>query len=87
MYLHNALKKLEKYGNINQNGSRYSVQRDGQEVTVIRNGGEGRAEVAVIRVRSINDHDDPMSDYSAGVFCDTLAQAIRLANWETLYEG
>lgn len=81
MYLHNALKKLEKYGEIKQNGSRYSVTREGCEVEVLRNGGDDMDTVAVIRVRSINDHDDFMSDYSAGVFCDTLSQAIKLANW------
>jgi hypothetical protein len=29
---------------------------------------------------SANDHDDIMSDYCAGTYCDNLSQAIRIAD-------
>ena len=50
-----------------------------RSVEVLQNGGDYASEVAVIRVRRVNDHDDPMTDYSAGVFCDNLTQALRIA--------
>jgi hypothetical protein len=78
MLIQNAVKKLEKSG--------FTV-RDTSSVTkqAVRNGTaidmhvsrEGKA--SCFRVRDIEEMDDVMTDYSAGVFCDNLSQAIRLA--------
>ncbi|WP_216081126.1 hypothetical protein [Aliarcobacter butzleri] len=35
--------------------------------------------ITCIRARRKNDLDDSMTDYSAGVWCDNLTQAIKLA--------
>ena len=37
------------------------------------------ADIVCIKVRKDNDHDDSMSDYSAGSFRDNLKQAIESA--------
>ena len=52
-----------------------------QVVEIIRNGHADS--VATIRVRTDNDHDDMQSDYHAGSFYPTLAQAIaRVSRWD-----
>jgi hypothetical protein len=35
--------------------------------------------VECIKVRGLNDHDDMQSDYSAGVFVNTISSALRIA--------
>jgi hypothetical protein len=52
-------------------GNRHSID-------FIRNG-DGD-EVATVRVCDLGDRDDLMADYHAGVYCDSLAQAIRTAS-------
>jgi hypothetical protein len=47
-------------------------------ITVSRNGGGD--EVATIKVGSVTDRDDPITDYYPGTYCDSLAQAIRIAS-------
>lgn len=72
----NAIKKLSKAGfSVAQSGNRYSAKIGCNVIEFHQQDGE----IICIRVRSANDHDDVMSDYSAGVFCDNLSQAIRLA--------
>ena len=79
MKVQNAIKKLEKAGfNVTKDGTRFSAQKNNDFVEFIQNGG-GSETVICIRVRHVNDHDDSMSDYTAGVFCDNISQAIRLA--------
>lgn len=72
----NAVKKLNKAGfEVVQSGNRYNATLNGQVIRFI----EQSDRIICINVRSANDHDDAMSDYSAGVFCDNITQAIRLA--------
>lgn len=80
-----AVKKLSKYGEVKKStygNNTYTVTKDGYEVKVMANGGDYSGEVAVIRVRGINDIDDFQTDYHAGVFADNISQAIRIAHWE-----
>ncbi len=47
-----------------------------------RNGGNPLDALAVcIKSRRENDHDDAMTDYSSGVYCSSIKQAITLARW------
>ncbi len=72
----NAVNKLTKAGfAVTQSGNHYSAQAGRNVIEFYQQDGE----IICIRVRSANDQDDVMSDYSAGVFCDNLSQAIRLA--------
>lgn len=43
-----------------------------------KNGGDTDT-VATLRVRRFTDHDDSLSDYFAGTWCDTVKRAIELA--------
>ena len=80
MKLKNAIKKLGKYGEVKNNGSLYWVERDGKVVEFMRNGIEDdNTDITCIRVRRAKDEDNTMIDYFAGVWCDNLTQAIRLA--------
>lgn len=73
----NAIKKLTKSGfEVIQNGNRYIAKANRHIVSFADQGGD----IICINVRSQNDHDDVLSDYSAGVFCDNLTQAIKLAH-------
>ena len=77
MNVANAIKKLNKAGfEVVQNGNRYNAKANGQVIRFI----DQSDRVICINVRSENDHDDVMTDYSAGVYCDNIAQAIRLAH-------
>ena len=79
MKITNAIKKLEKAGfNVTAYGCQFAAQRGNDIIEFSKNGG-GSDSVICIRVRSVNDQDDSYSDYSAGVFCDNISQAIRLA--------
>lgn len=76
MQVTNALKKLTKAGFVvEQNDNHYSAQA-GRHVISFR---EQAGRTICIRVRTENDLDDVMRDYSAGVFCDNLSQAIQIA--------
>ena len=80
MKITNAIKKLEKAGfEVINEGSRYSARRENDIVEFIQNGGDSDQAIC-IRIMSVNDQDDIMTDYSAGTYCDNLSQAIRLAN-------
>jgi hypothetical protein len=72
----NATKKLVKAGfEITQTGNRYMAQRASNIISFVVQS----ESVICIKIRSQNDFDDSQSDYSAGVFCDNLTQAIKLA--------
>lgn len=77
MTLQNAIKKLSKLGEVKQDGRRFSFEF-GKEVIEFRANGdvEENPNITCIRVRNKNDKDDSMSDYSAGVWCDNLNQAL-----------
>jgi hypothetical protein len=76
MQVTNAIKKLTKAGFVvAQIGNRYSAQSGRNIISFYEQGGR----TICINMRTENDHDDVMSDYSAGVFCDNLSQAIRIA--------
>ena len=80
MKITNAIKKLEKAGfKINKSGGLYSAKRGSDIINFRKNGGDSD-QVICIRVRSECDQDDQMTDYFAGVFCNNITQAIRLAN-------
>ena len=81
MLVTNAIKKLSKYGAVEDSSSLVWLEKDGQVVEVRRNGGDLSDMVASIKVRGSNDHSDSMIDYSSGVFCDNISQAIRIAGW------
>jgi hypothetical protein len=77
MQVTNALKKLNNAGfAVTQTGNRYSAKTGRNVIEFYEQDGR----TICIRLRTENDLDDVMRDYSAGVFCDNLSQAIRLAN-------
>lgn len=72
----NATKKLVKAGfEVTQTGNRYMAQKASNIISFFVQSDS----VICIKIRSQNDCDDSRSDYSAGVFCDNLTQAIKLA--------
>lgn len=80
MKVTNAIKKLEKAGfKVTNDDGNFSAKKGNEFIEFFQNGG-GSEEVVCIRVRSANDHDDCMRDYCAGVFCNNITQAIRLAH-------
>lgn len=80
MKVTNAIKKLEKAGfAVIKDSARYSARRKNDIIEFMQNGG-GSDQAICIRIMSANDHDDMMTDYSAGTWCDNLSQAIRLAS-------
>lgn len=75
----NAIKKLTKAGfEVTEKGIFITAKKDRNVIDLAKNGGSEN--IATIRVRSVCDHDDSRMDYSAGVFCDNVSQAIKLAN-------
>jgi len=74
-----AIKKLEKAG--------FAVKQMGNAITAKLPTAERlveffdqRGEVVCLGFRHQNDHSDTMSDYCATIFCDSMAQAMRLAS-------
>ena len=79
MQLTNAIKKLNKLGfKVINIGNRYKAKKTGLKYVIEFNTQDEL--IMCIRARRENDHDDSQSDYSAGMWCNNLAQAIRLAN-------
>ena len=80
MKIKNAINKLKKAEfNVTNNGYRFSARKNNDIIEFSQNGG-GSDKVTCIRLRKANDIDDMMTDYSAGVFCDNISQAIYLAS-------
>ena len=78
MKIQNAIKKLEKAGfkikkpeNIS---NRYNAYHQNEVIEFHDQDGL----VICIKSRRISDVDDPQTDYSAGIFCDNISQAIRM---------
>ncbi len=73
----NAINKLAKAGfQIAQTGNRYRAQTGRKIISFFEQSGR----ITCINVRSQDDVNDPCSDYSAGVYCNNLTQAIKLAS-------
>ena len=80
MKVANATKKLIKAGfEVTNNGRSISAKKGRHVINVTANGGDLTDTVATVRVRAACDLDDSQSDYSAGVYCDNVSQAIRIA--------
>jgi hypothetical protein len=82
MLIANAIRKLQRAGFIVCEGERgVAAKRPGARriVEMSRNGGDSRDRVATIKVRGVNDHDDVLTDYFAGSYVNSVAQAIRWA--------
>jgi len=72
----NAVKKLTKSGfQVTNNGSRYQAKFNQQIISFSDQSGD----ITCIKIRKEYDIDDIRQDYSAGVFCDNLTQAIKLS--------
>ncbi len=73
----NAIKKLEALRlkiNHSPNTREYWVSGAKDLLTFHEQDGH----LIIIKVQGHNDKDDPMTDYSGGVFCDNLTQALRM---------
>lgn len=80
MKVKNAIKKLEKAGfEITESGVFFSAKKPGSRLVEFSRNGGGSEEVVCIRTRMATDIDDPMTDYCAGCWHDTITQAIRFA--------
>ena len=80
MKLENAIKKLSKFGKVQNQGALYFAKVNNSIVEFMRNGAiEADYGITCIRTRSVRDNDDLMTDYFAGVWCDNLTQAIKMA--------
>lgn len=78
MTVQNAINKVNKWAEVKHDGYSYVARKGNRIIEFTRNGHSDS--VATIRIRSISDSDDSQSDYTAGVFCDSIAQALRLSN-------
>ena len=80
MKLSNAIKKLSKIGEVKQDVNLFWVELNEKVIEFMLNGSiEDDSHITCIKVRDKESLDDAMSDYSAGVWCDNLTQAITLA--------
>ena len=83
MTVGNAVKKLERAGYVVGKMFDYGFMatKEGQDSVIefLKNGRED--DITCIRVRRKGDHDDSMTDYCAGVWCDNITRAIRLAEY------
>lgn len=81
MKLTNAIKTLAKHGEVKQDGNLFSAVIGRHVVEFMANGRiDENTSITCIRTRRVNDSDDSMTDYSAGVWCNNLKQAIQLAS-------
>ena len=82
MKVQNAIKKLEKAGfkvTVSGNSGYHASKENAPHIIEFRKNGGGSEEAICIRVRREADKDDVMIDYSAGVWCDNITQAISSA--------
>ena len=71
----NAIAKLQNAGfTLTNNGNRYEAVAKNHVISFLNQDDS----INCINVRGENEHDDVTTDYSAGVFCDNLKQAIAL---------
>jgi hypothetical protein len=82
MKIQNAINKLHKNGFAvaTQDDRFFTASKRGLR-RVVEFSRNGRSDEATcIGARPINDHSDPLTDYCATFFCDSLAKAIRSAS-------
>jgi hypothetical protein len=81
MTLTKTIQKLEKLGfKVESDGYRHWVVYNSDVIEFLSNGRpEDDRNVVCIRVRAVKDNDDSQSDYCAGVWCDNITQALKLA--------
>lgn len=80
MRLTNAIKKLSKYGQVQQNGGEFYTVINGQVVSFRANGRIETDTIAIcFHVRRVGDNSDAMTDYFPGTFTGNLTGALRLA--------
>ena len=80
MKLTNAIKRLAKHGEVEQCGNQFWANIGNNVVQFMANGKiDESTNITCIKVRDNKDEDDYMTDYFAGVWCDNLTQAIRIA--------
>lgn len=73
----NAIKKLETLGlKINHNPETREYWVNGAKDLLSFY--EQNEKLIIVKVQGRNDKDDAMTDYSGGVFCDNLSQALRM---------
>jgi hypothetical protein len=80
MQLQNALKKMNKVGEVKKDEyGQYSVINNGRVLSIGCNPPHNtpKTDVVSINVRRVNDVSDSMTDYFAGSYFNTLSQAIR----------
>ncbi len=80
MKIKNAISKLQKHGfTVTQDEGRFTAKKENcsRVVEFRRNGWSDEA--TCIGYRHESDHSDPMSDYCATMFCESLIGAIRSA--------
>lgn len=81
MKLQSAIKKLSKLTKVEKNGGQYSGVINGNVIEFRAcNSSYEDTGITCIRVRGIKDEDDIMTDYFAGVWCNNLSQAIKMAS-------
>jgi len=81
MKIQNAINKLQRAGFAvaTQDDRLFTASKQGLR-RVVEFSRNGRSDEATcIGTRPINDHSDPLTDYCATFFCDSLAKAIRSA--------
>lgn len=79
MTVQNAIKKLANNGfEVTGTDMRFAGRKGNRVVEFNRLGSDSDS-IGCIKVRSVNDNDNAMIDYSAGVWCNNLSQAIKLA--------
>lgn len=80
MTVANAVKKLTKAGfEVTSSKIGYAA-RKGNQVVEFSQVSTDSDTIFGIKVRSARDNDSAICDYSAGVWCGNISQAIRLAN-------
>jgi hypothetical protein len=82
MKIQNAINKLQKHGFTVTTADDYSFTATKQGLRrVVEFSRNGRSDEATcIGFRPINDNSDPLTDYCATFFCDSLIGAIRSAS-------
>lgn len=73
----NGIKRLAKLGTARSEGRKCWVEHKGHVVSFISMSLSDNSNIDCIRVRRATDHDDIQSDYLAGSYFDTMAQAIK----------
>lgn len=86
MTIKNAIKKIEKITGIKVKkvNDIFIAVKNGRELSFIKNGGDSN-EAICFRTRGLNDNDDILSDYCAGVFWDNATQGANALNRQQFY--